>query len=84
MTAETDDDLLDDLFTGCAALAFVEQARQQQNWPDSEATRRRAYRHYEDALAEKNRRKSGPEVVDDPPADPTIVSYDTNGKGGPR
>jgi hypothetical protein len=30
--------LLDDLFTGCAALAFVEQARQQQNWPDSEAT----------------------------------------------
>jgi hypothetical protein len=57
MTAEPDDDLLDDLFTGCAVLAFVEQAIAQGGPPDSEATRRRAYRHYEDALAAKNRRQ---------------------------
>ena len=76
-----DDDLLDDLFTGCAALAFVEQARQQQDWPDSEATRRRAYRHYEDALADKNRRKSKPEPVDG--HRPTLQLYRTiqNPKG---
>lgn len=44
-------DLLDDLFLGCALTAYLEQAQIQQRWPDSEATRRRAYRLYEDALA---------------------------------
>jgi hypothetical protein len=52
------DDLLDDLFLGCALLAFVEQATIEQGWPDSEATRQRADRHYEEALAEKNARQS--------------------------
>ncbi len=46
--------ILDDLFHGCAFQAFVEQARIEQGPPDSEATSRRAYRLYEDALAEKN------------------------------
>ena len=50
----TDDDILDDLFFGCALSAFLEQAHAQQGWPDSEATRRRAYQLYEEALAERN------------------------------
>ena len=41
----------DDLFHRCALRAFVEQAEAQQGWPDPEATRRLAYRLYEDALA---------------------------------
>ncbi len=51
------DSILDDLFQGCALTAFVEQAHAQQGWPDAEAIRQRAYRLYEDALAEKNRAK---------------------------
>jgi hypothetical protein len=77
MTAESDDDILDDLFHGCALAAYLDQAAAEQGWPDSEATRQRAYRYYEDALAEKNRRKSRPEAVAADPADPKIVSYDT-------
>ena len=55
----TDDDILDDLFQGCALSAFLEQAHAQQGWPDPEATRCRAYKHYEQALAEKNPVESG-------------------------
>jgi hypothetical protein len=58
MTAESDDDIMDSLFHGCALAAYVDQAVEQRGRPDSEATRQRAYRYYEDALAEKNRRKS--------------------------
>jgi hypothetical protein len=62
-----DPDLLDDLFLGCAFAAYVQQAQIQQGWPDSEATRRRAYQLYEEALAVNNsgelpkrtRRRSG-------------------------
>jgi hypothetical protein len=53
-----DDNILDDLFHGCAFLAFVEQARIEQGPPDPEATRRSAYRLYEEALAEKNAKTS--------------------------
>ncbi len=53
MTTEYDD-ILDDLFLGCALRAFVEQATVEQGWPDSGATRQRAYRYYETALAAKN------------------------------
>lgn len=56
MTAESGD-ILDDLFTGCALAAFLDQAQAERGWPDAEATRRRAYRYYEDALADKNARK---------------------------
>ncbi len=51
----TSDDILNDLFHSCALLAYLDQAAEQQGWPDSEATRRRAYRYYEEALAEKSR-----------------------------
>jgi hypothetical protein len=57
MTAEPID-LLDDLFTACALAAFLDQAEAEQCWPDPEATRRRAYRYYEEALAEKNTKVS--------------------------
>ncbi len=54
----TDDDTLDsflgNLFLGCAFAAYVELAVEQQGVPDSDATKRRAYRYYEEALAEKN------------------------------
>lgn len=56
MTADLDD-ILDDLFHGCAFAAFVEQSIAQGGPPDREATRLRAYRYYEEALAEKNRGK---------------------------
>jgi hypothetical protein len=49
-----DDDILDDLFHGCALTAFIEQSIEQGSLPDMEATRRRAYRLYEEALAVKN------------------------------
>ncbi len=49
-----DDSILDDLFHGAALAAFVDQAIEQGGPPDSEATRCRAYRYYEEALAEKN------------------------------
>jgi hypothetical protein len=49
MTA-ADDDILDDLFHSCAFAAYLEQAAIQQSWPDPEATRRLAYRMYEEAL----------------------------------
>jgi len=32
----------------------VEQAKVQRDWPDTEATRQRAFKTYEDALKEKN------------------------------
>jgi hypothetical protein len=47
-------DPLDDLFHACALRAFVERARIEQRWPDADDTRRLAYSHYEQALAEKN------------------------------
>ena len=53
----TDDSILDSLFHGCAWAAFLEQAAIQQGPPDPEATRLRAYRYYEEALAEKNARR---------------------------
>ena len=51
-----DEDVLDSVFHGCALAAYLDQAVAEQGWPSSEATRVRAYRYYEDALAEKNGR----------------------------
>ena len=59
MTPEYDD-ILDNLFNFCALAAYLDQAAEQRGWPDSEATKRRAYRYYEEALAEKNARKGTP------------------------
>jgi hypothetical protein len=55
MTSDPDE-ILDGLFHACAFSAFLEQAHAQQGWPDSEATRRRAYASYEQELAARNRR----------------------------
>ena len=52
--SETLDDILEDLFHGCALAAFLDQAQAEQGWPSGEATRQRAYRYYEDALAATN------------------------------
>ena len=51
------DEILDGLFHGCALAAYLDQAAEQQGWPDSEATKRRANDHYEQALREKNAAK---------------------------
>jgi hypothetical protein len=57
MTDELDD-ILDSLFHGCALAAWLDQAAEDGQWPpDSEATRQRAYRYYEEELARKNRAK---------------------------
>jgi hypothetical protein len=48
------DDILDDLFHGCAFAAYVELAVTTGGTPDSEATRRLAFRYYEEALRERN------------------------------
>ena len=55
MTESPLDDLLDDLFSGCAFAAYVELASATGGEPDSEATRRLAYQFYERALAERCR-----------------------------
>ena len=49
------DEILDDLFHGCALAAFIDQAIQERGPPDMEATRRRAFRYYEEELAARNR-----------------------------
>jgi hypothetical protein len=59
MTAESKDDILDSLFHGCALAAYLQIAAELDCWPPpAEPTRRRAYDLYENALADKNRRKS--------------------------
>jgi hypothetical protein len=52
------DEFLDDLFLGCAFAAWIDQAVEDQCWPDEEKTRLRAYRYYEDELAEREREHS--------------------------
>jgi len=52
-----EEDILEDLFHGCAFAAFIEQAHLQQGEPCLELTRRLAYKLYEDALASRNQQK---------------------------
>ena len=49
------EDILDDPFHGAAFAAFVDEAVISQGPPCPERTRLRAYRYFEEALAEKNR-----------------------------
>jgi hypothetical protein len=49
------ENILDDLFLGCALTAFLQVAFEQRAMPDAEATRRRAYQLYENALRAGNR-----------------------------
>jgi hypothetical protein len=51
------DDIWDSLFHGCAWAAYLDQAEEERGWPSREATRRRAYQYYEEALAVKNAAK---------------------------
>jgi hypothetical protein len=53
------DDIWDDLFHGCAWAAYIDQARAEQGPPDSETTRRRAFRYYEEEVARKDRSRDG-------------------------
>jgi hypothetical protein len=53
------DEILDDLFHGCALRAFLEQAVTEQSLPDCEATRRRAFELYEQALRSRHSSSSG-------------------------
>lgn len=48
------DDLLDDLFHGCALAAFIERAAIEQALPHPDTTRQLAYRLYEAELARKH------------------------------
>ena len=74
MTEE--EDLWDSLFHGCAWAAFLDEAVERRGPPDPEATKRRAYRYYEEALAEKNRRASSPA-----PADPEATITEPEAAG---
>jgi hypothetical protein len=57
MTDELDD-ILDSIFHGCAVAAWIDEAAASGQWPpDSEATRQRAYRYYEEELAAKTTAK---------------------------
>ena len=60
MTAADDDDIWESLWHGCAWAAFLDEAAATRRPPDPEATKRRAYRYYEEALAEKNASQSQP------------------------
>jgi hypothetical protein len=52
-------DVLDDLFHFCALRAYLEIYTETRQFPpDSDATRRLAYQLYEEAMAEKNARRS--------------------------
>jgi hypothetical protein len=50
------DEILVGLFHACAWEAYLHQSHAQQGWPHPEATRQRAFAHYEQALPEKSRR----------------------------
>jgi hypothetical protein len=59
MTTESDDDIMDSVFHGCALAAYLQVAAELNCWPPpAESTRLRAYDLYEEALAKKNRRKA--------------------------
>ena len=52
--ADDYDEILDDIFHGCALAAFLQVAFEQRAMPDAEVTRRRAYQLYEDVLRARN------------------------------
>jgi hypothetical protein len=63
----SNDPIWDDVFHASAWAAYLDEAYVQQGWPDCEATRRRAFRYYEEALAAKNcRSKSHAQAADSP------------------
>jgi len=77
MTAACEpEDVLDSLFHGCALIAHLDQAAEEGRFPpDREATRRRAYRYYEEELARKHAEK--------PTAPVTAGRPPSSGRSGP-
>ena len=63
------EDIWDDLFHGCAWAAYIDQAHAERGRPDSEATRGRAFRYYEEELAKKD----GPPSRGQGPSDSVAV-----------
>ena len=57
------DDLFDDPFHACALAAYVRVARETGGFPPEEATRRLAYRLYEDELARQNAGRGEPDAA---------------------
>lgn len=55
MSFDPSDPIWDDLFHGCAVSAYVTLAKACRGVPDPEATRRLAYRYYEEVLAAYSR-----------------------------
>lgn len=45
-----------DPFHVCAFLAFIEEARAVQAWPDSEKVRQNAYKRYEELVRQKSKK----------------------------
>jgi hypothetical protein len=79
------DDILDQLFHGCALKAYLEVwAETRQFPPDSETTRQRAFRLYEAALAEKNRHKQPQGSGRTPLREAGTGCEAPEGGGGPR
>lgn len=55
MTEPCNDDILDDLFHGCAWEAYLHVAHTTHRWPpDSESVRRLTYALYESSLRERH------------------------------
>ena len=46
----------EDPFHVCAFLAFIEEARAVQAWPDSERVRQNAYKRYEELVRQKDKK----------------------------
>jgi hypothetical protein len=59
-------DLWVSFFHGCTWAALIDHAAEEQGWPDSEKTRKRAYRYYEEELAKRNRHQDGTEPQQQP------------------
>jgi hypothetical protein len=65
-------DLFDDAFHGAALRAYLECSAETGQWPpDSELTRQRAYRIYEEGLKEKNGSGEPAVAVGSPPGSVT-------------
>ncbi|QEH36584.1 hypothetical protein OJF2_51680 [Aquisphaera giovannonii] len=69
----TADPFWDDPFHSVAFAAFVQQAREEGGWPDSEKTRQRAYRLYEEELTARS--AANPGQAQQPLAPPAGSAY---------
>ena len=63
------DDIMDDLFHGCAFAAYIEEAAKAGGIPCPELTRRRAFQYFEESLAVKNSQLIAPRTHSDASVD---------------